>query len=152
MNPITFDTNIVNDYKVESLPKNFYMSAVVLSERMTAANDIKEFRAYQTTWKRHLQNNTLLVPTPEDWMAASRVLFMLAQERKRMSGGRSPRRASAAKQELAMDALLAMSARRLKVTVVTDDADFDAIHHYYKDLRLIRGAVFFNTFKHKGLT
>lgn len=119
------------------------MSAVVLSERMTAANDEKEFRAYRTAWREHSEAGTLLVPTPEDWLAAGRVLFMLAQERKRMAGSKSPRRTAAAKQELALDVLIAMSARREKITVVTDDADFDAFRHYHKDLKLMVGTDLF---------
>lgn len=139
----TFDTNIPTAYKVESLPKDFYMSAIALTERMAAANDDKEFRSYQTTWRLRARDGTLIVPTSEDWAAAARVLFLLAQERKHMAAGRSPRRTAAAKQELAMDALLAMSARSNKVTIITDDTDFTAIQRYYKDLKLIRGSEFF---------
>ncbi len=139
----TVDTNVISTYRIEELPDDFYMSAVVLSERMTAANDEKEFRAYRTAWREHSEEGTLLVPTPEDWLAAGRVLFMLAQERKSMAGSKSPRRSASAKQELAMDVLIAMSARREEITVVTDDTDFDAFRHYHKDLKLMKGADFF---------
>ncbi len=87
------------------------MPAPVLTELMTAANDEKEYRAYQTAWKRHAKDGTLIVPTSDDWLAASRVLFFLAQDRKRMAASKAPRRSAAAKQELAMDTLIAMGAR-----------------------------------------
>ena len=74
---------------------------------------------------------------------ASKVLYWLAQERRRQGGGRAPRWLPSAKQELAMDALIATSARREGVTVVTNDTDFDAIQYYCKTLKLERGADFF---------
>jgi predicted nucleic acid-binding protein len=42
-----------------------------------------------------------------------------------------------------MDALVATSARREGVTVVTNDTDFDAIQDYCKTLKLERGSDFF---------
>jgi predicted nucleic acid-binding protein len=139
----TVDTNVISTYRIEELPDDFYMSAVVLSERMTAANDEKEFRAYRAAWREYSAEGTLLVPTPGDWLAAGRLLFEMAQQRKQMAGNKSPRRAAAAKQELAMDALIAASARRERITVVTDDTDFDAFVHVYSDLKLMKGAEFF---------
>ena len=82
------------------------------------------------------------MPTPDDWLRASRVLFLLAQERKRMAGGKAPRRSAAVKQELAMDVLIAMCARRERVTIVTDDGDYDAVQYIHSDLRLVSGADF----------
>lgn len=59
-----------------------------------------------------------------------------------MADNKSPRRSAAAKQELALDVLIAMSARREKIMVVTDDTDFDAFRHYHKDLKLMSGTDF----------
>ena len=130
----TFDTNIIKGYKVEQLPENFYMSSVVLSELMTGAVDKSEFDGYQETWRRHAKDGTLIIPTEANW---------LAQERRRKGGGKAPRWTPSAKQELAMDALIATSARREGVTVVTNDTDFDAIQYYCKTLKLVRGSDFF---------
>jgi predicted nucleic acid-binding protein len=139
----TFDTNIIKGYKVERLPDNFYMSAVVLSELMTGAVDQSEFDGYQETWRRHAKDGTLIIPMEADWLMASKVLYWLAQERRKKGGGKAPRWTPSAKQELAMDALIATSARREGVTVVTNDTDFDAIQYYCKSLKLVRGSDFF---------
>jgi predicted nucleic acid-binding protein len=140
----TFDTNIIKGYKVERLPENFYMSSVVLSELMTSAVDQSEFDAYQETWSRQAKDGTLIVPNPSDWLMASKVLYWLAQERRRKAKGKALRWSPTAKQELAMDALIATSARRQGVTVVTNDTDFDAIKYYCKTLKLERGSAFFS--------
>jgi predicted nucleic acid-binding protein len=139
----TFDTNIIKGYKVERLPDNFYMSAVVLSELMTGAVDQSEFDGYQETWHRHAKDGTLIIPVDADWLMTGKVLYWLAQERRKKAGGKAPRWSPTAKQELAMDTLIATSARREGVTVVTNDTDFDAIQYYCKTLRLERGSDFF---------
>jgi predicted nucleic acid-binding protein len=139
----TFDTNIIKGYKVERLPDNFYMSAVVLSELMTGAVDQSEFDGYQETWRRHAKDGTLIIPVDADWLMTGKVLYWLAQERRRKAGRKAPRWSPSAKQELAMDALIATSARREGVTVVTNDTDFDAIQYYCKTLKLERGSDFF---------
>jgi hypothetical protein len=87
----TYDTNIIKGYKVERLPENFHMSTVVLSELMTGAVDQSEFDGYQDTWRRHAKDGTLIIPTAADWLMASKVLYWLAQERRRQGGGRAPR-------------------------------------------------------------
>ena len=115
-----------------------YVSAVVLSELMTAANDTKELKGYQESWKVAAENSLLLVPTEQDWQDASRILFLLAQERKQQAGGKAPKRAPVAKQEIALDCLLAISAHREGVIVITNDHDFGAIQRYCKMLQLQR--------------
>ena len=137
-----FDTNIVSARSLIRLPPNAFMSAVVLSELM-AAGDKTEFEAYQIIWRRGEKDNTLIVPTVEDWLPAARILHLLALARKKKSGGKAPRRTPTAKQELAMDVLIAVSAARAGVTVVTNDTDFDAIRYYHKQLKVKRGDEFF---------
>jgi hypothetical protein len=84
------------------------------------------------------------VPGIEDWLPATRILHLLAQDRKNKAGGKSPRRSPAVKQELAMDVLIAVSASRASVTVVTDDTDFAAIRYYHKKLKIKKGSEFFS--------
>lgn len=132
----TFDTNIIKGYRIEDLPERFYLSTVVLSELITSAADQTELNAYLETWRRHEKEGTLLTPTTADWLMASKTLCWLAWDRKKKAGGKSPKRPPAAKQELAMDALLAACARSEGVTVVTNDTDFDAIRYYMKTLKL----------------
>lgn len=133
-----FDTNVIQSkaFDPEKLPATLYQSAVVLAELITACSDAKELKAYQRTWRLAAESDLLIVPTPEDWLNASRISFLLAQERKRQAGGKSPKRTATAKQEIALDCLLAMSAHREEITIITNDSDFWAIKRYRKSLKL----------------
>ncbi len=139
------DTNIIGGKafgSARSLPGGQYLSSVVYAELMTAA-DPKEYRAYAETWKRAAQVDRLIVPDLNDWLTTARVLHLLAQERKKNAGGKSPTRTAAAKQELFADVLIAVSAARAGVVVVTDDGDFQAIKRLHKKLQIIGGNKFF---------
>lgn len=137
-----FDTNIVAERSLGALPQRSHVSAVVLAELMAAA-DADEFKVYQVTWQRQAQAGKLIVPAAEDWPTVARLLHLLAQDRKKKAGGKSPRRAPTAKQELVMDVLIAVSAAREGVTVVTNDSDFEAIRYYHKKLKIKSGEEFF---------
>ena len=134
------DTNIVQlkDFSFEQLYKPLYFSAVVLNELMTACNDNKELKAYQKGWKDALNDKILIVPTESDWLEAGRIQFLLAQERKKDAGGKSPRRPAKVKQEIALDCLIAISCSRENITVITNDGDFWEIKRYLKNLNLLK--------------
>ena len=139
------DTNIIGGKAfggLRVLPGGQYLSGVVYAELMTAA-DPKEYRAYTETWKRAVKDERLIVPQADDWLPATRILHRLAQERKQNAGGKSQSRTPAAKQELFADVLIALSAARAGVTVVTDDGDFQAIKRLHKKLNIIGGVEFF---------
>jgi len=139
------DTNIIGGKvfgDARTLPGGQHLSCVVYAELMTAAAP-KEYRAYTETWKRAATDDRLIVPHPDDWLPATRILHLLAQERKRNAGGKSPSRTPTAKQELFADVLIALSAARAGVTVVTDDGDFRAIKRFHKKLQIIGGDEFF---------
>jgi predicted nucleic acid-binding protein len=144
------DTNIIGSKAfggTRSLPGGQHLSCIVYAELMTAA-DPKEYRAYAETWKRAAEDDELIVPKlivpqPNDWLTAARILHLLAQERKKNAGGKSPARTAAAKQELFADVLIAVSATRVGVIVVTDDGDFRAIKRFHKKLQIIGGGEFF---------
>jgi predicted nucleic acid-binding protein len=105
---------------------------------MTACNDTKELKRYQKAWKDALEEKFLIVPTESDWLEASRIQFLLAQERKKDAGGKSPKRTAKIKQELALDCLIAVSACRENITVISNDNDFWAIRLYLKKLKLLK--------------
>lgn len=133
-----FDTNVIQGYGIVGVVTGFYVAATVLSELMTACNDAKELKAYQRVWDTAEEERILLAPTVQDWKDASRILFQLAQERKQQAGGKAPKRLPTAKQEIALDCLLAMTASREGIIVVTNDKDFWAIQRYRKKLKLSR--------------
>jgi len=136
-----FDTNIVTAHRLAALDRKVQMSAVVLSELM-AATEPEEYEVYQALWLSGSREGRLVVPAA-DWLPASRVLHLLAQDRKKKARGKSPRRAPVAKQELVLDVLIAVSAAREGVTVVTNDSDFEAIRYYHKKLKIKSGEEFF---------
>lgn len=139
------DTNIIGSKafgSARSLPGGQYLSCIVYAELMTAA-DPKEYRAYAEAWKRAAQVGRLIVPHADDWLAVTRILHLLAQERKKNAGGKSPARTATAKQELFADVLIAVSAARSGVVVVTDDSDFQAIKRLHKKVKTISGSEFF---------
>ena len=134
-----FDTNSYENKSDKiNIPSPIYVSSVVLCELMTACNDVKELKAYQILWETAKKDDLLIIPNEEDWLNASRILFLLAQERKKQAGGKAPKRTSKAKQELAMDCLIAMSACREEITVITNDNDFWEIKHFRKGLKLLK--------------
>ncbi len=136
------DTNIVAERRARTVSKREYVSAVVLTELMAAA-DAEEFKLYQAVWRVHEQDGTLILPMIEDWQPAARILHLLAQDRKKKAKGKSPRRTPTAKQELFADVLIGVSAARAGVTVVSNDTDFEAIRYYHKKLKIKSGAEFF---------
>ena len=139
MDKTTLDTNIFESKKPLLFPnKRLFASAIVLMELMTACNHTKELKSYQKVWKEARNNEILIVPNGQDIFDASRIGFLLAQERKRDAGGKSPKRTAKIKQELALDCLIAVSCARENVTVITNDNDFWAIRRYLKKLKLLK--------------
>ena len=143
--PIIFDTSVIIAYTFNELPKSFHLSAVVVAELLAHAADESIRKDLETTRRRHEKQNTLIVPTSEDWLLASRVLYWLTHRRKKVAGGKLPPQKPGASQQMMMDTLIAVSARRVGATVVTNDYDdFEAIQYYCK-VKLIRGSDYFTT-------
>ena len=143
MGKVTFDTSVIIAYNVTTVPENFLLSAVVIAELTANAADDSARKAHEANRRTHEKNETLIVPTTEDWLLASRVLFWLTHRRKKAAGGKSPPQKPGASQQMMMDALIAVSARRIVATVVTNDYDdFEAIQ-YYCQVKLLRGSDYF---------
>ncbi len=71
MRRVTFDTSDIIAYKVTEAPKNFVLSAPVISELISGANDDSERKGYEETRRVYEKKGALLVPTAEDWLLAS---------------------------------------------------------------------------------
>ena len=139
----TFDTSVVIARKLSRLPSNFLFSAVALLELLAGAGDESERKHYETIQRVYSRDHSLIVPDAHDWLLASKVLYWLAQDRRRRAGGRLPRMKPGGTQRMALDALLAASARRWKATVVTENwDDFKAIQRYC-EVKLVKGSAFF---------
>ncbi|HSE18499.1 MAG TPA: hypothetical protein VLB46_15705 [Pyrinomonadaceae bacterium] len=142
----TYDTSVIISRKIAALhemPKNFLMSAVVLMELTGSARDQSRKKAYERAFRQFQENNLLIVPNTDDWLLASKIMFLLAEGRRRDGKGRLKRLPAGASQRLALDVLIAVSAQRWKAQVVTENwADFKAIQRYC-NTTVIKAAQFF---------
>jgi predicted nucleic acid-binding protein len=137
MRKITFDTNAFESESLVNFPHSkIYISAIVLMELMTACSDTKELKQYQKAYKDAERLGLLITPNETDIFEASRIQFLLAQDRKDAKGN-STKRPAKIKQEIALDCLIATSSSRQKVAVVTNDGDYLEIQRYLKNLKLI---------------
>jgi predicted nucleic acid-binding protein len=143
MSPITFDTSVLKSYKPVDFPAGFVFSAVVIQEMMASAADDSELKRWAAAWGAYEREDRLIVPTSADWLLASKVLYWLMQKRKKRAGGKSPPLKTGASQRMALDALIAVSARRHRATVVTVNwNDFEAIR-YYCDVKIVKASDYF---------
>lgn len=144
----TYDTSVIISrrlFEFREMPQDFLMSAVVLMELTASARDSSERKVYEQ-WFRHYQRmNNLIVPNLDDWLFASRILFLLTQERKRLQQGSLRRLPPGASQRLALDVLIAVGARRWKAQVVTENwNDFKLIQRYC-NTKIIKAGKFFKS-------
>ena len=138
----TYDTSFIVSYKLSDLPDNFLLSAVVLLELIASAKDESTLKQYERLRKVYEKDDTLIVPNSEDWLLASKILYWLEQGRKKKAGGKSPPKKRGATQSMALDTLIAVTARRYNAIVVTENwDDFKAIQ-YYCNVKLMRGKDF----------
>jgi predicted nucleic acid-binding protein len=124
----TYDTSVIISRKIlalHAMPKNFLMSAVVLMELTASAQDASRRKSFERAFRQFEQNGLLIVPSAEDWLLASKIIFLLTESRRREGRGKLKRLPPGASQRLALDVLIAVSARRWNAQVVTENgADF----------------------------
>lgn len=139
----TCDTSTIIARKLSDLPDNFLFSSVVLMELMAGAKDDSQRKVYELVHRAYARDNSLIVPDADDWLMASKVLYWLMQARRRSARGRLLRLKSGAAQRMALDALIAISARRWKATVITENwDDFKAIQRYCQ-VKIVKASNFF---------
>ncbi|HEU4766447.1 MAG TPA: hypothetical protein VFS77_03705 [Pyrinomonadaceae bacterium] len=125
------------------MPQNSLMSAVVLMELAASAPDISQRKELEQAYLQYQRDHSLIVPNADDWLLASRILFLLTHARKRLHQGKLKQLPPGASQRLALDVLLAVSARRWKAQVVTENwSDFKAIQRYC-NTTIVRATQFF---------
>jgi predicted nucleic acid-binding protein len=144
----TYDTSVIVSRKnigdLRKMPQDFLMSSVVLMELTAGAADASIRKAYEQVFHQYRRDKLLIVPNDDDWLLTAKIMFLLAQGRRRDGKGRLKRLPPGASQRLALDVLIAVSARRWKAQVVTENwADFKAIQRYC-NTTIIRAAQFFN--------
>ena len=143
----TYDTSVCISRKItdfDEMPDNFRMSAVVLMELITGAHDESRRKFYEKVFWRYQKSELLIVPDVSDWLVAAKILFLLTHARKRAQKGKLQKLPPGASQRLALDVLIAVSARRWKAQVVTENwNDFKAIQRYC-NATIVKAAQFFS--------
>lgn len=139
----TYDTSVIIARNIQTFPRSFRLSQVVVTELIASANDESRRQRLEAIARTFFQDGELLLPSFEDWIMASKVLYWLHQQRKKKAGGRAPKLPPGASQRMAFDALIAVTAKRADVIVVTENwDDFKAIQ-YYCPVKLIKASDFF---------
>ena len=142
----TYDTSVIVSRKVTDLmqmPDGFLLSGVVLLELTASAIDDSHRKVFELAFRQYQQNSQLIVPNEDDWLLASKILFLLAHARSRERKGKLQRLPRGVSQHLALDVLIAVSARRWKAQIVTENwADFKAIQRYC-NITVVRASHFF---------
>ena len=144
----TYDTSVIISRRLTDLrdmPPSFLLSAIVLMELAGSARDKSERKFYEGMFWLYKKKDLLIVPNEDDWLLASKILFLLTHARRRSQQGKLRPLPPGASQRLALDVLIAVSARRWKAQVVTENwADFKAIQRYC-NTTIIKAATFFKS-------
>jgi len=64
----TLDTSAIISRRLSDIPEGFLLSAIVLMELMAGASDESERRRYETLSRDYRKDNSLIVPSFEDWV------------------------------------------------------------------------------------
>jgi predicted nucleic acid-binding protein len=144
----TYDTSVIISRKVTDLPGlpgSFLMSSIVLMELTASAKDDSQRKLYERLFRQYQQDNSLIVPDENDWLLTSRILYWLTQNRRRLTKGKLKRLPAGVSQRMALDVLIAVSARRWRATVVTENwEDFKAIQRYC-NTKIAKASEFFRS-------
>jgi len=143
MPKLTFDTNIFITHKRIKLPESFYMSVVVLQELVAGGDDDATVKKLLNIKKFYEKVDRLLVPNAEDWWLAGKVINSLQRGLKSERGGLAPKMTADQKHRISHDVLIARTAKRAGVTVITDNIkDFEAIQKFC-NVRVMSSGVYF---------
>lgn len=128
---VTYDTNVFIKEKPAYFPAGFFMSAVVIEELAVGARDNSRLKELDAARKRYEKEGTLLVPSGEDWWFAGKILNSITRGLKSRRGRRPRGMSQAEQQRVLRDVLIARTAKREGVMVITSDlSDFARIQSY----------------------
>ena len=113
------------------------------TELTASATDNSQRKAYEELFRGYQKEKLLIVPNEDDWLMASKVLYLLTQNRRRSGAGKLRRLDKGLSQRMALDALIAASARRCNLGVVTENwKDFKLIQRFC-NVKIFKAAEFF---------
>ncbi|HEV7743814.1 MAG TPA: hypothetical protein VGO56_02355 [Pyrinomonadaceae bacterium] len=111
-------------------------------ELTASARDQSYREIYERLFSKYGADNSLIVPNQDDWLLAGKVLYLLSQDRRRSHKGKLKKLHPGVSQRMALDVLIAVSARRWKATVVTENwQDFKAIQRYC-NIKCVKASAF----------
>jgi predicted nucleic acid-binding protein len=143
---VLFDTQVYITYSSIISSRDIdpgWYSIVVWQERMVGASGSKHLKRLESQCRQAEKEGRLLIPDREAWLMAGRVLYRYLSDLSRQSPSRSrPALGHAEKQNIIRDVLIAVSAKKAGVTVVSDNKDFPTIERYY-DFKWISGQEYF---------
>ena len=142
----TYDTSVCiarNLTDFQKMPQNFRLSAIVMMELMAGDPNESRRKFFEEVFRQFQKDNLIIVPNADDWLLAAKVLQLLTHARRRLQKGKLRELPPGASQRLALDVLIAVSARRWKAQVVTENwSDFKAIQRYC-NATIVKAAQFF---------
>jgi predicted nucleic acid-binding protein len=130
---VLYDTSVFITYKkqLQQHPPPGWHSSVVLAELLVGANGRSEIQLHRRSAADYDKRARLLIPDLEAWLLAGQILNQYLSDRSRASRNRErPKLESGEKQSLIRDVLIAVSAKKQGVTVVSDNEDFQIIRRY----------------------
>lgn len=143
MPKLTYDANIFINHKPTRLPTGFYMSMVVLQELLAGAKDSSGIKELKAAYRNYEKARRLLIPNTEDWWQVGLILNSLQRGRRSKKSGLIPRLTVAEKYRITNDVLIARTALRSGVTIITDNVkDFEKIKKFC-NVKVIAGSDFF---------
>lgn len=127
--PVVFDTNAIIRHRLSVVPG--ILSAVVLQELTSGAQDDAEVRRYGSLRAVAEADGVLLTPDGEDWYEAGKVLNALYRGLRSHREGHTPAIPKEEQHRLLRDVLIARSAKRVNAPVVTyNRSDFEKIGRF----------------------
>lgn len=127
--PVVVDTNVVIRHRMSEVPG--FVSAVVLQELTAGARDTAEVRRLGAMRAAAEDDGVLLTPDGEDWFQAGKVLNALYLGLRSHREGYTAAIPKDEQNRLLRDVLIARSAKRINVPVVTyNRADFEKIRRF----------------------
>ena len=131
MPKVTYDANVFSKHQPVHFPTGFYMSAFVIQELAAGAADNSFIKALGDARRSYEKAGHLLVPTGEDWWLAGKVIHQIQLGRQSKKTGKIPPMPVSERVRLINDVLIARTAKRMGVTVVTYNMiDFEKIRNF----------------------
>src|SRR5262245_53239047 len=99
---------------------------------MAGASGGQELKFMENKCREIEKEGRLLIPDREAWLMAGRILHRYLSDLSRQSPARlRPALSHVEKQNIIRDVLIAVSAKKASVTVISDNKDFPLIQRYY---------------------